>query len=549
MEPRLSGRTLRTVMQQRERLGRSVVQNQLLASGTLLLLSWIVILVRPVSLSEPLLFGGLILAFVVTGVALAVPWGASNRRWIPLLPALDIVAITAVRAGEPSLGTGLLLVFPVLWLSRFFSVRIAFASVAFSTVLLWATWLLRGDALQIGDFPSLVLLPITLAAVATTSFISARRTRGQRVLLRQQAEIVENAFDRARRQETLLDEILNSVSFGVIAFDRDGQVTLMNEAHRRSLIEYGAPRASIMHPEMYQADRHTPYPVHYRPLARAIAGQEFENLTVWVGPPDGHQAAFSVTSRRLTTPSGEPDGGVLVLRDVTAELGAIAARDRLIGSVSHELRSPLTSIIGYLDLASEDETLADDTRRMLGISLSNSERLLALVTDLLLAASEGATDLPVTFERTDISRVVDEAVDAQRLAAEERSIRVHTEIEPEAIASADPVRIRQVLDNLISNAIKYNRQNGEIGITVSASEDTVSVSVRDTGDGLSEADRAQLFERFFRTESARASSAVGSGLGLSISREIVRQHAGDLTVQSEVGVGTTFTMTIPREAA
>jgi two-component system, OmpR family, phosphate regulon sensor histidine kinase PhoR len=106
-----------------------------------------------------------------------------------------------------------------------------------------------------------------------------------------------------------------------------------------------------------------------------------------------------------------------------------------------------------------------------------------------------------------------------------------------------------VLDNLLSNAVKYNRQNGEIFTTVSTTPESVVVAVRDSGPGLSESDLGQLFERFFRTDSARASSAVGSGLGLSISRDIVRQHAGDLTVESEVGVGTTFTMTIPRESA
>jgi signal transduction histidine kinase len=278
-----------------------------------------------------------------------------------------------------------------------------------------------------------------------------------------------------------------------------------------------------------------------------VSGQSFDNLTFWVGTPGEHQVAFSATSRHLTTPDGGPDGGVLVLRDVTAEIDAIRARDTLIGSVSHELRSPLTSILGYLELAIEDDSISDETRGMIEISHRNSERLLVLVTDLLLAASDADTSLPITLRSTDIAEVVEQAIVAQQLAADERSITVHSLIDGRAIAAADPLRIRQVMDNLLTNATKYNREGGEIFVTVTAAVDNVTVSVRDTGDGISQADLAQLFDRFFRTETARESTAVGSGLGLTITRDIIRQHGGDLTVSSELGTGTMFTMTIPIE--
>jgi signal transduction histidine kinase len=514
----------------------------------MLLLAWIVVFTDPQSLATPLVYGGVTLVVLVTAVAFLVRWEASTKQWAVLLPIIDIFAIIAVREGQPTLGSGLFLVFPVMWLARNFGVLFAAGGVALSTVLLWGAWLTRAEADAAAAFPTLLLLPITLAFIATTSYISARRERSQRVLLRQQASMVESAFDRARVQERLLEVTLDSVEFGVVAFDREGQVSLVNEAHRRSLVEYGSPRTAIMYREMYQADRKTPYPVHNRPFARAVAGQSFENLTVWVGSPDGEQAALSVTSRQLVGPDGERDGGILVLRDVTAELAAISARDSLIGSVSHELRTPLTSIIGYLDLAIDDPNLSDETRRMIGISYENSERLLVLVTDLLLAASDRDSHLPLQFQSTDIGALVAHAIDAARLGAEERSIRIVSEIGPDATASADPVRMRQVVDNLLSNAIKYNRSHGEIRVAVHSTEEAVQVSVTDTGFGIAEADRAQLFDRFFRTESARASAAIGSGLGLSVSRDIVRQHAGDLTVDSEVGVGSTFALTIPREA-
>jgi signal transduction histidine kinase len=368
------------------------------------------------------------------------------------------------------------------------------------------------------------------------------------VLLRQQAAIVKDAFDRARRQETMLDEIINAVEFGVIAFSGDGQVTLMNDAHKKSLVDLGAPRSAVIHPIAYQADRITPYPQQNRPFARAIAGQSFDNLTFWAGEPGERQVAFSVTSRHLTRPDGSSDGGVLVMRDVTAELEAIRARDSLIGSVSHELRSPLTSILGYLELALEDPTMDPETMHMIEISHRNSERLLALVTDLLLAASDADKSLPVHLRTTDVAEIVAQAVDAQKLAADERSITIHSTIEEPAFAIADPLRIRQVIDNLLTNATKYNSEGGEIFVTLSTTDSDLTVSVRDTGPGIAEADQVQLFDRFFRTESARKSNAVGSGLGLSITRDLVRQHGGDLTLTSTPGVGSTFTISIPTES-
>jgi signal transduction histidine kinase len=514
-----------------------------------LLLTWVVILAQPTSLSNPLLYAGIALVCLITAVALLFTWNESNRRWAVVLPVVDIVAIVLIRAGEPSLGSGLFLAFPVLWLARNFGLNGAVGGAALSTTLLWTQRLLSGEPLGITDIAALVLLPVTLCFIATTSYVAGLRTRGQRRLLREQANIIEVAFDRARSQELSLDEILNAVSFGVIAFDRHGRVTLTNDAHRRSLSEFGAPRSAIVHPVIYQADRVTPYPPESRPFARALRGQSFDNITYWAGEPGSRQAAYSASSRHLTTAQGEPDGGVLVLRDVTAELEAIKARDSLIGSVSHELRTPLTAILGYLELALDDDRLDDETRRMIDISYRNSERLLVLVTDLLLAASQADKTLPVKPTPTDISDIVEQAVEGQQYAADERSLTLVTEIEPGIIASADPVRIRQVLDNLLSNAVKYNRQGGSIRVSAHAAASTVTVAVSDTGNGISEADLAQLFDRFFRTESARKSAEVGSGLGLSITRDIARQHGGDLTVESSVGVGTTFTMTIPRESA
>ena len=529
---------------QRDRLVRSIAQSQLVTSAVVLLLAVLSIVTAPETLNSPLFYSGLAIMFVVTGLAVIVPWSINNKHWAVGLPILDIIAIVIIREGAPDSGVVLFLVFPVIWMARNFRLSGAICSVALATFLLWSLWLIGGDPIS-ENLNELVLLPITLGFIATTTYATTRRTNGQRVLLRSQAAVTEAAFARARAQERTLEEILNAVEFGVVAFDREGSVSVVNEAHRRSLAQFGAPRSAIVHPVAYQYDRVTAYPQESRPFARALSGQEFENMILWVGDPGGPRVAFSVTARHLTTPEGDGDGGVVVLRDVTAELEAIQARDDLIASVSHELRTPLTSILGYLELALDDDALLPETHRMIDIAHRNSERLLSLVTDLLLAASDADKTLPLTLVRCDVAEIAGYALEDQRAVADAVGIRLVSEISSPAVTNADPLRIRQVIDNLLSNAIKYNRPGGTVTLAVKFVANGISVSVTDTGVGLTEDEQAQLFDKFYRTESARQSTVVGSGLGMGIVRDIVRQHGGELAVASSVGRGSTFTMMLP----
>ncbi|HEV7950878.1 MAG TPA: ATP-binding protein [Glaciihabitans sp.] len=517
----------------------------MLTSGALLLLVALAVVVTPQALGEPAFFAGTALVFVVTGFALLFPWTPHNKDWSILLPIADIVAIVAIREGIPQLGAGLFLVFPVIWMARNYRLRGVITGVALSTVLLWVAWGLTGRSFSVDEFRSLVLIPIVLAFIAATTYSTTQRSTGQRELLRSQAALTEEAFSRARAQENYLHEILNAVEFGVIAFNHKGEVTLINDSHRQSLTTFGYARSAIVHADIVQADQRTPFPPNSRPFSRALAGQTFENVVVWVGKPDQRQVAFSVTARGLTTPLGEPGGGVIVLRDVTAELEAIAARDNLIASVSHELRTPLTSILGYLELALDDDELRADTHRMVDVAHRNSERLLSLVTDLLSAASDADTSLTVTVQECDLAEIARQSVEDLQVAASARPVTLVLQSPNQVSASVDPLRIRQVIDNLLSNAIKYNRSGGKVTLSIEPSAQVISIHVTDTGVGLAPDELSHLFDRFYRTESARQSSVQGSGLGMGIVRDIVRQHGGDLTVSSEVGVGSTFSFVVP----
>lgn len=535
----------------RGRVASGILSAQLLISGPLLVVIIALLFVSPSVYSSPVVFGMVFFFFALTAVSALVPWDSIPRLWGALLPFANLAGILVLREFDPQTGVGLLVVLPIIWIARTFGATLTIAGVVGTILAMWGTRLLRGTPVTWTDFVTFVVVPVLVAFVAGAIYVSSERGRAQAKLLRQHSSMVQGALEKASRQEGVLNELLNAVDFGVIAFDRTGTVTFVNRAQRQYLTDFGTPADAVVHPVIYQADGVTLYTDDDRPLNRALSGQAFDNLIIWVGEPGERRAAHSVSSRILHDREGEYDGGVIVLTDITKELEAIRARDDLIGSVSHELRSPLTSILGYLDLARDDDQLDEETRRMIDVAYANSERLLVIVTDLLRAASDADQQLAMSFTAGDVAQIARDAVEAHQVMAEEREVELVMEGADSAVAAIDPMRMRQVLDNLITNAIKYNREWGSVTVAVEPGPEGVSVEVRDTGQGIPEADLPRIFDRFYRTKSAKSSATVGTGLGLSITREIVHRHGGHLTVTSELGIGTTFRVTVPtdRESA
>ena len=239
-----------------------------------------------------------------------------------------------------------------------------------------------------------------------------------------------------------------------------------------------------------------------------------------------------------------------VLERRRAEADAERLKDEFFALVSHELRTPLTSIIGYLELILEGEAgeISDDQRRFLGVIERNARRLLRLVGDLLFAAQVEAGTLSLAHEPVDLEAVVCEAVEAGRPRAEQAKVALTADTEPVGELQGDPERLGQVLDNLISNALKFTPAGGSVSVGLHRRNGNAVVEVSDTGIGIPAAEQARLFERFYRTSSATERSIPGIGLGLSISRAIALGHGGAISVQSEEGRGTTFTVELPISA-
>ena len=238
-------------------------------------------------------------------------------------------------------------------------------------------------------------------------------------------------------------------------------------------------------------------------------------------------------------------------RDLAAQNERLRELDRLkdefIALVSHELRTPLTSIRGYTELLLDGEAgkLTDDQRQFLGVVERNAHRLLHLVGDLLFLAQVEAGKLVLDIGALDLGNVASESVETARPQAEAKGITLTLATGPVPLIAGDRARIAQLLDNLVSNAIKFTPEGGRVDVRVRALKKQAVLEVRDSGMGIPASEQEFLFQRFFRTSTATEQAIQGTGLGLAISKAIVEAHSGRITVASEEGEGTTFQVSLP----
>ena len=226
-------------------------------------------------------------------------------------------------------------------------------------------------------------------------------------------------------------------------------------------------------------------------------------------------------------------------------------KDEFLSLVSHELRTPLTSIRGYLDLvlAGEAGEVNPQQRRFLEAVERNSGRLLRLVGDLLFVAQADAGRLSLERASVDLSELAAHCVEAAAPTATEKSVSLVLLVQPVPSLVGDRGRLAQVLDNLVSNALKFTPEGGTVQVRTEADGDRVALEVEDTGIGIPTADQPRLFERFFRSSVAEDQAIPGTGLGLAIVKAIVEAHSGQISISSREGVGTTFRIELPLVAS
>jgi PAS domain S-box-containing protein len=220
-------------------------------------------------------------------------------------------------------------------------------------------------------------------------------------------------------------------------------------------------------------------------------------------------------------------------------------KDEFVALVSHELRTPLTSIRGYLELITEDTNLTEDQTRFIETIDRNAQRLQRVVGDLLFVAQVEAGKLSLEVADVNPNTLVEEAVQAAGPSAAAKSIELTAHLGELPEIRGDRARLAQVLDNFISNAIKFTPSFGRVMVTTRVLPGEVEVVVSDSGMGIPADELHLLFQRFFRAERATAGAIPGTGLGLAIAKAIVTGHGGRIRVESEDGAGTTFRVILP----
>jgi two-component system, OmpR family, phosphate regulon sensor histidine kinase PhoR len=330
--------------------------------------------------------------------------------------------------------------------------------------------------------------------------------------------------------------VLEAVGEGIFLVDGDGVVRVWNRA---AVLVTGRPVDEAVG----------------RPIVEVISG--WSGITGQIQVAEGGAAPSSVTvpveldgtELWLSFVAVRTvDGIVYAFRDLTSERGLEEAKSNFIATVSHELRTPMAGIYGAAQtLLRDDVEFTDEERRtLLGIVATQAVRLSQITEEVLLASRIDTDQLPVGIELVDAGAVTAQAVEALRSHMPPQftvDLSVASPVEP---AFADKNRLQQVLVNLLDNAVKYSPNGGRVSAKVENTPDAVRILVADEGLGIPAAEQQRVFEKFYRLDTELSRAGGGTGLGLYITRELVRRMGGAVSVESEPGVGSTFTVELPR---
>jgi len=395
-------------------------------------------------------------------------------------------------------------------------------------------WIVAVDA-QGG---SLSVLTIAIRVVAFLLFAVGSSVVGRRMRESERAH---------RTQAALQSELIDSTLDGICLTDADGNVLISNAPLRRLSIELGLPVEGTVPDRLLAVAGRTTEPDRYRTRMKEIAADPMQS-SVDEFELVGSGRVFRGYTAPITDADGRFNGRIWTLREVTADRELDRLRDAFVAAVSHELRTPLTSISGFLEmLRDEEQSLGDAGRMYLDVIRRSTDRLQRLVEDLLLVAQIEAHRLELVLGTVDLDQIAAAAVEAARPTATEKEVDLRLELDGAPAVRADAGRLAQVVDNLISNAVKFTEAGGTVTVSVVGNGPFARLAVTDTGVGIPIDEQGQLFSSFFRASTATRQAIPGTGLGLVIVRAIVEQHGGTIDLESREGKGTKVIVTLPAE--
>jgi signal transduction histidine kinase len=417
--------------------------------------------------------------------------------------------------------------------------------------------LARREAAAAGLFAA-VLVPVLVRdeVVAVLEFYSGDRDEPDDRLLEVMGNLgtqLGRMVERERGERALaarvadLRAVLDATAEAICLSDADGGVRFVNTALEELWSELAVRAEGSVWSRLLDFARRTADPEAFANAVTALAST----------PADSARGEFELTDGRsflaYSVPVGEaeaePGGRIFVFRETTAERDVERLKEEFLASVSHELRSPLTSILGYSESlrTAGFGPLGEEQLEAVRVIERNATRLHRLIDDLLLTARIEAQGLDLRLEELDLATLAAESVQAATPAAESRGVKLVLADAPVGV-EGDRLRLGQLLDNLVSNAVKFTPEGGTVTVTLARRDDRAVLAVADTGIGIPEQDSEQLFQRFYRTSTARNHSIEGTGLGLVIAKAIAESHGGSIDFESSLGEGTTFRVELPARA-
>lgn len=343
------------------------------------------------------------------------------------------------------------------------------------------------------------------------------------------------------REQKRLSSVLTHMTDGVIATDQYGKVILLNK-RAEELLEM--PRELVL-------GKFLPDVLRIQESTATFDLSKYNDSILLDFSNDEREYILEASFTAIQKDDGPTTGLIAILHDVTEKQKIEQERKEFVANVSHELRTPLTTLKSYLEAleygAIDDKETAG---KFIKVMQNETERMIRLVTDLLQLSKMDSKDFSIQWQFVDFQKYLHETIDRFEMLAEEKKITFVRHIPPyPVLVEMDKDKITQVIDNIVSNALKYAPQNSEITIRLKEEEEGIRVFISDQGLGIPREHQSKIFDRFYRIDKARARKMGGTGLGLAIAKELVQAHGGEIGVDSIYGYGTTIFFTLPYKAS
>ncbi len=361
-------------------------------------------------------------------------------------------------------------------------------------------------------------------------------------LARAMNQMAQNLDDRIqdsldRRKE--LEAVHSSMQEGVIAIGNDEQIITINNAAARI---FNFPSDKLKHRNILEVARNFELQTF---IQKALSTHEPVEDDIFIQRDGDH--ILNIHSSALWDAREKRMGTLIIFHDITRIRRLERMHKDFAANVSHELKTPLTTIKGFIETL--QEMVADkskDAAGFLKIIEKNVNRMIELINDLLaLSRLERLEGTGIEFEENHLSTLIEDAVDSCRVMADKKQMQIHVDCPNDLTAMVDPILMEQAIANLVENAVKYSPENKQVNITASETGQWMDIAITDYGNGISKEHLPKIFNRFYRVDKGRSRQEGGTGLGLAIVKHIVQYHNGRITVDSVKGKGTTFHICIP----